>query len=193
MTGSRRKFIYIACYIWSCIRGIIFTFGLKLRKWLLPPPTFHGIAILDMHPATKSTDFFLEQTKKALQLISETDPRRFKIVTSQIRIIINDHLPSFSAFYHRRGRICDVDLSKLPFESRPEWSVKEYACTIIHEATHGRLFQQMIPYTKKTRSRIEKICVDESRRFAGKWEADSFDWESYFKIVSQECCKKIRK
>lgn len=187
MAGLRRKFVYAVQYVRSYICNTIFIFGLKLRKRLLPPPTFYGIAILDIHSATKSTDFFLEQTKNALQLISETDPRRFKIVKCQIHTILNMKLP-VSAVYYRFGRICCVDLSKWPFESRPEWSVKEYAGTIVHEATHGRFCQQMIPYTKKTRGRIETACNTESLRFVRKF-GDSFDWKGYFKILNTADCK----
>jgi tetratricopeptide (TPR) repeat protein len=48
--------------------------------------------------------------------------------------------------------------------------VREYAGVLIHEATHGLLFEKGIPYDKETRERVERLCHLESYRFAMHFE-----------------------
>jgi tetratricopeptide (TPR) repeat protein len=67
-------------------------------------------------------------------------------------------------------KICRVDYSRNFNSPYPQRNVREYAGTLIHEATHGLLFRKGIPYNKETRERVERLCHRESYRFALHFE-----------------------
>jgi hypothetical protein len=170
----------IVYYLWQMLSGareLLFLVGLKLRLRLGRVQS-HNILIVDCNPSTSSSKVFYERTSEAIDLIRITDPPRYVFVQTQIKVIVNVRIP-VKASYHRNGHICTVDATKMPFDKYPEWCKKYYACTLIHEATHGRFCQKRIPCTKANRLRVENACVAASIRFAKKWIDDSFDWNKY--------------
>lgn len=44
----------------------------------------------------------------------------------------------------------------------PDTTVAAVACTVVHEATHARLFELGIPYDEPIRYRVELVCVKAS-------------------------------
>ena len=109
--------------------------------------------------------------------------------------------------YGRTLRVCRVDYAR-NFNSiqYPQRNVREYAEALIHEATHGLLFEKGIPYDEKNWERIERLCHLESYRFALHFEpgyADLFpgpydpkghrwQWESSFQTRLAAWLKRFR-
>jgi hypothetical protein len=50
--------------------------------------------------------------------------------------------------------------------NQPDISASEMALTIVHEATHARLFKFRIGYTEDIRERVERICIKSEIAFA---------------------------
>jgi tetratricopeptide (TPR) repeat protein len=128
-----------------------------------------GVAICDITISQGSKDDFLDLTRQAMALIKSLDARRYRRVCRQLNYIANTALVSRGQ-YGRTLKICRVDYSKNFTSSYPQRNVREYAGVLIHEATHGLLFEKGIPYDKETRERIERLCHLESYRFALHFE-----------------------
>lgn len=113
-------------------------------------------------------------------MLAAMDARRFVRVQRTIRLIVNLPL-RYGAKYWTFGKVCDVDLSQLPFRSKPTLAMHHYVCTLVHEATHGHVERFRLPYVKRTRVRIERLCVLEAWRFAMRLDAGLCDWDRYFR------------
>ena len=133
-----------------------------------------GVVICDLTPAQPSKDAFLELTRQAMALIQSLDSRRYHRVCRCLRYIANTGLLSKGQF-GRVLKICRVDYDKNFNSQYRQKSIHEYACLLIHEATHGFLFEKGIPYDKDTRERVERLCHLESYRFALHFEAGYAD------------------
>jgi len=62
-------------------------------------------------------------------------------------------------------RACAIDFIEPSPEYDSEYLIGSYACTLVHEATHGAIDARGVLYTPKLRSRIEHLCVREEQRF----------------------------
>ncbi len=144
-------------------------------------PCLKEINVLDLNSRTRATSFFECQSRNALTMLAQYDPRRFRRVRAQIKTLVNVSLRSL-AKYQRIGRICYVDLLQLPWDEKPKWSLAEYACTLVHEATHGLIESRSLPYHELTRMRIEKMCIVEAMRFATRLQDPEFDWQEHFRL-----------
>ncbi len=110
-------------------------------------------------------------TTEALLLVGVVDPRRYRRIQREIRLVKD--LPfDIGARYIRIDRECQVNFSKFkcdwsdPSSSEYEWYLAQYAATLVHEATHGYLISRGVPYTQTIRAFCERMCVTEERRFA---------------------------
>jgi tetratricopeptide (TPR) repeat protein len=128
-----------------------------------------GVAICDITISQGSKDGFLDLTRQAMALIKSLDARRYRRVCQQLDYIANTALISRGQ-YGRKLKICRVDYPKNFTSPYPQRNVREYAGVLIHEATHGLLFEKGIPYNKETRERVERLCHLESYRFALHFE-----------------------
>ena len=127
-----------------------------------------GIVLVGMGRTDRSNDAFQQVTEDALQLIKTHDPRRFRCLQRELTYIVNGILPTYGK-YIRQTRSCEIDFDKYKVRRGMEhydWYLAYYASVIVHEATHGRLHSLGIPYNKHTRSRIERLCHCEQKRFA---------------------------
>jgi tetratricopeptide (TPR) repeat protein len=144
-----------------------------------------GVAVCDLTFAQPSKDSFLELTRQAMALFKSLDTRRYRRVCRHLHYIANTALLSRGQ-YGRMLKICRVDCDKHFNAKQPQRNVREFAGTLIHEATHGLLFDKNIPYDKETRERVERLCHLESYRFALHFEPGysdlfpgPFDSEAY--------------
>jgi tetratricopeptide (TPR) repeat protein len=128
-----------------------------------------GVAICDFTMAQTSKDRFLDLTRQAMTLIKSLDARRYRRVCRCLHYIANTALISRGQ-YGRTLKVCRVDYSRNFNSAYPQRNVREYAGVLIHEATHGLLFEKGIPYDKETRERVERLCHLESYRFALRFE-----------------------
>lgn len=106
----------------------------------------------------------------ALDLIQQTDPRRFHRIQQFVTriILIRLRRSLIMGQYNPIGKVCG--LARIEFPTKLRYLARySYASTIIHEATHGYLFQRKFPASKSNRRRIEVICVKEEARFMSKF------------------------
>jgi len=124
---------------------------------------FDGIAIADYR---NRSSHFRDTVLSALDLIKRTDARRFARVKRQLKWIVNSTLrvPGMADYYHGT-QTCRIDFVEPAPGSDAEYPIGSCASTIIHEATHGVVACRDIAYSKKLRSRIERLCVTEEQRF----------------------------
>jgi hypothetical protein len=125
----------------------------------------------------ENTSQFREVLLAALQLLKETDPRRYRRVQKHIVWIVNETLAiRGSAQYRRRLRVCSVDLLEPSATYDLEYLVGYYASTLVHEATHGAIDARGIRYTPELRSRIERLCTDLAERLHREYDATDWAW-----------------
>ena len=123
-----------------------------------------GIALVDLEDYTP---YFRRTIAAALQLIKGTDPRRYARLRRHISSIVNCTRPFGGAVYFYETKTCEIEFEPRPrSEYEMQFYTAWYACTLVHEATHGVLRSRGIPYTPENRSQIEKLCVTEEQRFA---------------------------
>lgn len=139
--------------------------------------THEGIQTVDLMPQSAGREAFFSRTIAALQLIRETDPTRFSRLRREIHYIVHTILPS-AAEYRRLSKICCVDFSEYPFAEFPEFSLKAYTCTLIHESAHGYLHSKAVPDVSGLKREVERICTIETIRFAQRFKDPSYDWRS---------------
>lgn len=120
---------------------------------------------------------FVDITREALALIEKHDARRYALLQKKLRFI--DNTPTIRyASYDRTFRCCRINFAGLGFDwgnrAAPDyelhrvWYIAWYAAALVHEATHGRLFDLGIPYTRQTYRRVERICYRETQRFVAR-------------------------
>jgi hypothetical protein len=153
------------------VLGPIFIFLMHV----LEKDSYLGIRLCDVNFDETDDQTFVLRTKEALDLIRQVDVRRFRRVQKEIRHIVNIESLGSGA-YMRRFKICKVDFGKFKSAEYPDYWVRAYACTLVHEATHGAISSHGIPYTQANRNRIERLCHEEERRFAQRLNDGETDW-----------------
>ena len=149
-------------------------------------PRHREIVIAQFGPKENADPLFVSRTIVALDFIAETDPRRFRRVQRYIKAIIYGGKRSL-ATYHRHLPGCFVGFSNYHFEEDAAYKVPLYACSLVHEATHGIFYTRHIPYTKRSREIIEYYCTMEEWRFAQRFPPSEIDWKSriWAKVVNR--------
>jgi hypothetical protein len=132
---------------------------------------FEDIALVDLEDYTP---YFRRTVVAALQLIKDTDPRRYARLRRHIASIVNCTRPFGGAGYFYETKTCEIDFDPRPSsEYEVQFYAAWYACTLVHEATHGVLRSHGIPYAPENRVQIEKLCMSEEQRFARHLTVDS--------------------
>ena len=120
-----------------------------------------GIVLID-YP--RNTPFLRETFATALQILQQRDPRRHKRVLRHVRRIMN-----FPVGYSGAGYIQHLKAYATSLQPPSEAAVRKeailQASMLVHEATHGLLYARKIPYSPRTRERIEQLCSTEEHRF----------------------------
>ena len=120
-----------------------------------------GIALID-YP--RNTPYLRETFVTALKFLEQRDPRRFRRVKKHVKRIVNFPLGYSGAGYIQHLKAYATNFQPPKSEaSIPKVAVLE-AGMLAHEATHGLLHERGIPYTARTRERIEKLCWAEEHR-----------------------------
>jgi hypothetical protein len=100
---------------------------------------------------------------RALNLISEFDPRRYHQIKRDVKRIWIAPAPGSSGEWMNELQTCILDAD---YFRRTDISASEMAITIVHEATHARLFKFKIGYAEEIRARVERICIKSEIAFA---------------------------
>ena len=120
----------------------------------------------------------------------------------ELTFIVNGVLQT-AGKYIRGTHACEIDFDK--FKARRgmehyDWYLAYYASVLVHEATHGRLYSLGIPYNTYTRSRCERLCRCEQKRFAQHLpqvydyttlipDFNEADWQPYWNTTFRQSWK----
>ena len=122
---------------------------------------FEGITLSDADENVS----FRETVLEALRLVKDLDPRRFRRIQRYIKWVVNVPLAYGGGEYAYSMRTCRLDFERSVWEPYANYATALCARMLVHEATHGVLYAQGIPYSGQLRSRIERLCVREEQRF----------------------------
>ena len=178
----RSKFLRNCRYALWCsgrfLAGLPFSIGMFLDAAapnMFPSQKRNGMRILD--PIETSRIVFADAMNSALDLIEQNDKMRFARVTQEIHLLLN--MPLFTyAQYSRPFKVCTIDLRGFPIAQDKEMAVVFLASVIIHEATHGVLHRRRILHSGRNFDRVEKLCLNEERRFGKRLGLDLGPWIS---------------
>jgi hypothetical protein len=126
-----------------------------------------SITLIDANLDENDDRAFFRTLKEALALLQRLDPRRYRRLEANVRLIINTELTAL-AQYLATLDCCRIDFARLRvFHERfgREWVTACVAATLVHESTHGFLCRRGFRYVGEQRRRIERMCVKEEQRF----------------------------
>jgi hypothetical protein len=133
-------------------------------KFLWARGKFFGICFVDPNEDTASK--FVKVCEEALRWIQKHDSVRFRRIQREIETIVN--LPSIrGAQYQRLGRVCTIDLKRIPdcdFEQNVELVVR----FLLYFSAFGTLWSRGIMENSRSRSRIQRACIRHINGFARK-------------------------
>ncbi len=120
-------------------------------------------------------EIVLKKVTGALQLLSEHDPAALQRIrrdlTGGIRV---DRILQNSAQFSSRSFSCQLEFGSVNGEMPSE----ELALTLVHEATHARLWRLGVGYEEALRARVEQICMRRELAVARKLP-DGQEWASW--------------
>jgi hypothetical protein len=157
----RRIYYYFSGGQNSCLAfplHVLQTFALRSSV----QTSHHGIRI--SHLTKGDPAIFARVTVSCLDLIRKSSPLHFRRLQNHVAYIADSAIYG-CAMYMPHSRAVKLDFAKYWRPENEDLSLRLYAMTLVHEATHGYLCAHFIPYTKRTRSRVERICVTEGNRF----------------------------
>lgn len=165
-------------------------------EWALQLQTrgkYENIRLVDM--AFDEDKDFVTFTQDALNLIKSTDPRRYRTVIREVRFIVNSHI-TVGGYYQRTIRRVSVNFRMYKVDrSQPDYNLRlaAYACMLVHEATHGRIFSFGIPYNDDTWERCERLCRSEEKRFVSRIQLENADPANLVSELDRDYYLSIRK
>jgi hypothetical protein len=185
------------------MRKLIIESITKAELWVLrinEVARFEGIILADLHTPSNRPQQFRDILLDALRLLKATDSRRFERVRTRLAWIVHQTLERRGmAEYRHRTRTCAIDFLEPSPERDREHLIGWYACTLVHEATHGQIRSRGILYTPQLRLRIERLCVREEQRFLthltfthpdlAEWlyqEFDASQWDEAWRATPRE-------
>jgi hypothetical protein len=138
--------------------------GRRFFLWLICDLPNHRIDGLWIGTFDRDHDV-LPRIENALHLIKIHDRLRYdRLLRDLERILVCVLLGDLACFNHRYGS-CELDARFVLAETS---SPEVIAATIVHEATHARLWSLGVRYEQKRRHRIEAICFRRVLAFATK-------------------------
>lgn len=151
--GKVRELLTLASEgVRSALRWLLLSILFRLsEKWCLD-----GLEIVDVAGANGQVK---ENLKSALALISRVDPRRYRRLKRDLRriVLLKGGPPQYAS---------EVHACVLPSKYVREGAPSAVATTMVHEATHARLWLAGIGYGLRIRSRVEVACVRQQLAFA---------------------------
>lgn len=107
----------------------------------------------------------LQRVEEALNLIKTYDRGRYERIIRDLERIWVLVIPGKIAAFDSSIWACLLDPRHVLDDAK---SPERIATSIVHEATHARLWRRGIGYEEKLRSRVEAICFRRERAFAAK-------------------------
>jgi hypothetical protein len=107
----------------------------------------------------------LQRVEEALNLIKAYDRLRYDRLVRDLERIWVVLIPSGLASFDSSIWACKLDPRQVLDDTKPlSW----IAASIVHEATHARLWRCGIGYREELRSRVEAVCFRRERAFAAR-------------------------
>src|SRR5947199_978106 len=107
----------------------------------------------------------LLRVENALRLTETHDPRRYsRLIGDLARVWVRLLTGPVARFSHAL-RACELDTRFVLADSS---SPDVIAATIVHEATHARLWRAGIGYREEVRARVEAVCTRRELAFAAR-------------------------
>jgi hypothetical protein len=111
-------------------------------------------------------EFTLQKAVEALKLIKTYDPLRYlRLLQDLDRVWVRPSVTNDLAGFNLRLRACILSEE---FVENDASSPQEIASSIVHEATHARLYECGIGYDESLRSRVEAVCFRRELAFAAR-------------------------
>lgn len=107
----------------------------------------------------------LDRVAQALDIIKTYDRRRYDCLIRDLDRVWVLIIPGGIAHFDYSIWACVLDPRHVLDEAN---SPSRIAATIVHEATHARLWRRGIRYQEDSRSRVEAICFRSERAFAAR-------------------------
>jgi hypothetical protein len=107
----------------------------------------------------------------AINLIAETDPRRFARLQQDIRRIVIVPIAGARGAYVLRSRACYLDAATVS-----QFSSTTLTTLIVHEATHARIEHAGVRQWPDRKLRYERICVRAEIAFAERLPRDRYPY-----------------
>lgn len=151
--------------------------------------TLHGIPVaanLLSSQEEKEEEVF-EKIDSALELIARFAPKKFRSLRKVVSSIYVTGGFWGIGRYQWKQKLVELNRG---YVTDSKTTRQDVACTLIHEAQHGRLHRLGFGYEDAVRTRIERICMTAERNFARKLpgnealaaqleERIDFDWEPF--------------
>jgi hypothetical protein len=107
----------------------------------------------------------LRRVTAALDLIKTCDPQRYRRLTRDLERVWVTIIAGGRAQFDPTIWTCVLDARYVLNETT---ALEEIATSIVHEATHARLYRCGFGYEEGLRSRVEAVCFRRERAFARK-------------------------
>jgi hypothetical protein len=135
------------------------SFPIRLITWLSPKHASHGLAVWAPVVRAEERPLIYKRLDEALDLLKASAPGRYARVRHSLKGILIFGTDSTNASYIPGTGVCQL---RERFMLAPDTTAAAVACTVVHEATHGRLFHLGIPYDEPLRYRVEMVCIKAS-------------------------------
>lgn len=146
----------------------------RIGEYLFGVREVLGVRVCVLHDEQESA---LEKVTGALRLLANHEPaalrRLRRDLTGGIRV---EPILQNRAQFDPRSFSCQIELAAVS----DVMSSEELALTLVHEATHARLWRLGVRYDEALRTRIEKICIRRELAVAHKLP-DGQQWACWVK------------
>ena len=136
----------------------------RLRLRLSRTARMEGFNIHVANYLDKPNDL-IERVAASLQLIRTIEPRRYQRIVRDLSTIIVSDL-GVSSSTRSVTNLCTLEQRLVRTKS-----AASVARTIVHEATHARLFHAGIVTRRRIQGRVERACIGEEIGFTRRLEA----------------------
>jgi hypothetical protein len=137
------------------------TFNDRLMLWLSSGRHVDGLWVGTYFQTNAKQ--VMRRVEEALRLIKTYDQRRYDRVIRDLERVWVRLVPGALGQYKHSLRACELDERFVLAETSPPDVI---AATIVHEATHARLWRCGIGYDENVRARIEAVCFRRELAFA---------------------------
>jgi hypothetical protein len=135
------------------------------RRKVRHPTAFEkmGIRIVLLEREGVESSLSREEIWMALLLLDRHSPTQIRRIAKRIRIIFVGAIVKAGAYLHV-GKICVLNIGRIPKTCSERDRVIAIAALLVHEATHGIFCDRGIPSFGRAANRIERICESEQAR-----------------------------